>query len=515
MEFVHISSIVSASLTFILALIAWLNRQHEKVNIAFMIVMLSEAFAGALTYLSHTFSMEQFTAVMHIFYVQSLFSFFAIVYYILVLTGYNQNMGVKILGVRVRDFILFLLIGSLPIEILLQFTNVLATGIQYHESHGFVITWSKWMFVVELFAVVGILYVIAILVHALRSHPQGARKRFIQWNTAGIIILIGSGPVLGILLPMTGIPSDPLVDASIIISSVIFYLAINRYQFDVIQEMNIGLEDLVERRTEHLRNAQVKLLQSEKMASLNRLVAGIAHEINTPAGAIYSSYDTLTKAIQKLRNSGDESWGEEFKADREIARSLQALETTGNVIRDGSIRITDIVNRMKRFSKLDEAELQMADVNSCIIDAIAVFSHDLKPGITIRPDLPDLPKVSCYPARLNQMILLLFENAIHAIDSQGEIIVRTKHFEEQIQIIVQDTGKGIPLADQSKIFEPGFTSWGVGVGVGFGLSICYRVVQEHHGSITVDSEEGKGATFIISFPDDLETRVTNHDGNSA
>ncbi len=252
-----------------------------------------------------------------------------------------------------------------------------------------------------------------------------------------------------------------------------------------------------------LRAAQLKLIQTEKMASLGMLVAGIAHEINTPIGAISSMHDTLVRALEKLRCQMNDELGEEQAQSPKMQKVLHFIDESNRVIADGAGRVMTIVKRLKSFARLDAAELEDADINVGIEDTLTLVHHELKHGIQVERDLGELPRIACYPGRLNQVFLNLLMNAKQAIGRQGKITIRTRHADGQVVISVSDDGCGIPEANLPRIFDPGFTTKGVGIGTGLGLSICYQIVEDHQGSIAVTSEVGTGTTFTVSIPDDL------------
>ena len=252
---------------------------------------------------------------------------------------------------------------------------------------------------------------------------------------------------------------------------------------------------------EELKAAQIQLVQSQKMASLGRLAAGMAHEFNNPIGAVLSSNGTLKTGLDRF---------EVICTERPtMQKVLQAMRSSQRVIEEGARRVSEIVNRLKTFARLDEAELQRSDVHQALEATIAIFESELRPDIELRRDFDELPPITCYPARLNQLFLQLLRNANQALEQEeeGEIIIRTRLVQDAVHASVSDTGRGIPREDLDQIFDPGFTTWGVGVGVGIGLSICYQIAQEHHGRIDVESEVGKGSTFTVILPLDLETRI--------
>jgi PAS domain S-box-containing protein len=268
-------------------------------------------------------------------------------------------------------------------------------------------------------------------------------------------------------------------------------------------QMKEVLEDLG-RANRELRETQSQLVQSEKMASLGSLVAGIAHEINTPVGAISSMHDTLVRALRKVEGTLNEEHPGVVDSSPALQSALKLVQEANRVIESGTQRVTEIVRRLRSFARLDQAELKKADIHEGLEDTLALIHHELKHHIDVKRDYGAIPPISCYPGRLNQVFLNLLNNARQAIRGKGEIGIRTFVRNDRVHIAVSDTGSGISPEHLRKIFDPGFTTKGVGVGTGLGLSICYQIVQDHRGEILVESEPGKGTTFTVVLPMDLE-----------
>jgi len=260
----------------------------------------------------------------------------------------------------------------------------------------------------------------------------------------------------------------------------------------------------LQRAHDELHETQAQLVQSEKMASLGQLVAGIAHEINTPIGAIHSIHDSLSRAITKIKGILEEEAPQLLEDHRKLSAMLKVLDDAAMVIESGSTRVARIVQRLKTFARLDEAELQEADLQEGLQDTLLLLHHELKHNITVHTDYGEIPPISCYPGQLNQVFLNLLVNARQAIDGHGEIFVRTQRVEDKVHVSIRDTGVGIPQENLRKVFDPGFTTKGVKVGTGLGLSICYRIMQEHHGELRVESEVGVGTTFTMVLPIELK-----------
>jgi len=254
---------------------------------------------------------------------------------------------------------------------------------------------------------------------------------------------------------------------------------------------------------QELRDTQSHLVQSEKMASLGMLVAGVAHEINTPVGAINSSHNTVIRAIDKLKEAILEVCYQPENQQR-FDKLLKIIDDANTVISSGSDRVTNIVRRLRSFARLDEAEVKKVNIHEGLEDTLTIVHHELKHKAEVIKEYGDIPQIACYPSRLNQVYLNILMNAIQAMGEKGTITLRTFLENGKVHIQITDTGSGMTPDVISRIFDPGFTTKGVGVGTGLGLSICYQIIQDHRGEIKVQSEFGKGSTFTIILPTNLD-----------
>lgn len=262
--------------------------------------------------------------------------------------------------------------------------------------------------------------------------------------------------------------------------------AINQAKlYNELEKQKLDLENALS----ELKQAQIQLVQSEKMASLGQLVAGVAHEINTPIGSINSNNDIFDKCIKKIKQNPQDT--EKFSS---------IMEDTIKINFEAIKRINAIVKALKNFARLDEAEYKETDIHECIKNTLMLINHEIKGRIEVVEDFGELPLINCYPNLLNQVFMNILVNACQSIEKEGKIIIKTEKSPDKVRIIVSDTGKGISEEHLERIFDPGFTTKGVGVGTGLGLSICYRIIKKHNGTISVESELGKGSKFTIELP---------------
>jgi signal transduction histidine kinase len=253
-----------------------------------------------------------------------------------------------------------------------------------------------------------------------------------------------------------------------------------------------------------LREAQQKLARAEKMASLGLLMAGIAHEIRTPLGAVNNTQRTISHALDKLGERLHEAFPEAL-ADGKLGRLLKVLADSTRVVGDGSTRMIDIVQRLRKFSCADEAKLCAVDVNAIADDTLALIHHELKHYVAIQRCYGEGVTLMGYPARLNQVLVNLLINAAQAVRARGngKITLETRAVGDHIEISISDDGVGIPPEHLRNIFACGFTTRHDEGGSGLGLAISKEIVDAHHGSLEVKSEVGAGTTFTVRLPRSL------------
>lgn len=266
---------------------------------------------------------------------------------------------------------------------------------------------------------------------------------------------------------------------------------------------------------EKLEDAQGQLVQSEKLASVGQLAAGVAHEINNPIGFINSNLGSLRGQVEDLLAviAAYEKAGpviaehSELTSAIEAARSAADLEFLREDIRaliaeslDGVQRVKTIVENLKDFSRVDTAEWQYANLERGLDSTLNIVWNEIKYKSEVQKAYAGLPEVECIAAQLNQVFMNLLVNAAHAIETQGTIHLRTGFDEHEVWVEIEDTGKGIKPEHIKRIFEPFFTTKPVGKGTGLGLSLAYGIVQRHHGRLEVRSTVDVGSVFRVSLP---------------
>ncbi len=255
----------------------------------------------------------------------------------------------------------------------------------------------------------------------------------------------------------------------------------------------------VEEAYAQLRSTQAELVGSAKLATLGNLIAGVAHEINTPLGALHSNHDTMHRALTRLQAIlADEVVDEDELEDvRRIVKAVDGVTETNNLAVDRMMRL---VTSLRTFGRVDRSEVDFADLHEGLESTLAILAHELKDRVQVAKEYGELPRVECYPNQVHQVFMNLIVNAAQAIHGSGTITIRTRHEGDQVAIDVGDTGVGITAENVARIFDPGFTTKGKRMGMGMGLLITRQIVDRHHGHIDVRSEPGRGTTFTVRLP---------------
>ncbi len=250
-----------------------------------------------------------------------------------------------------------------------------------------------------------------------------------------------------------------------------------------------------------LKTLQSSLVQSDKMASLGVVSAGIAHEINNPINFVYAGVNTLIELIQDLKKLALKYENGRLPEDNNNVKELFTdIDILSQNIKDGALRTIEIIKSLKIFARTDTDKFQSANINT-LINAVLVILKPSLQNIKIRKDFDDkmLP-IQCYAGELNQVFMNIIANAIQAMDRKGDLLIKTRSFSNYIKIHILDTGTGMSEEVRKRVFEPFFTTKNVGDGLGLGMSISYGVIDKHNGNIKIKSEVGKGSEFIITLP---------------
>lgn len=299
------------------------------------------------------------------------------------------------------------------------------------------------------------------------------------------------------------------------------YLHLGQQVADRTKEIKLAYDDLQE--------SQEQLIQSEKMASLGQMVAGVAHEINTPLGYVTSNIDTLKanfEDLQSLVNILGETTTEVRKKDRDnklvsekFRKTIQTYEhieadivteESLQLLSDGAyglIEISKLVSSLKDFARLDRQNTEQIDIHSCLDSSIIIASNQIKENnITVIKEYGEIDKIACFPSKLNQLFLNIITNACQAMKDHGSTLTVSTHKSDgELVVRFKDEGCGMDDETQQKMFDPFFTTKEIGQGTGLGMSIAYKIIEAHNGRIKVESEAGKGTTLdvYLTYQNDL------------
>jgi two-component system NtrC family sensor kinase len=290
---------------------------------------------------------------------------------------------------------------------------------------------------------------------------------------------------------------------------------LNRNLESMVRDRTIELEnshDALKRAYIDLQNAQEQLVQTEKMASLGQLVAGIAHEIKNPLNFIYGNTGFLADYIHKLQklvesfeklqsiSAEDREQMNRHKESIHYSFIQDDLKILISNFSEGAQRINTIVSDLRAFSRMDTDAISEVDIHASLEMSLNLLRNQYKNRIEIHKEYGDIPKIQGYSGKLNQVLMNLLSNAFHAVRERGEVWIRTRPNNGAIEIEIEDNGSGIPTENLKRIFEPFFTTKPVGQGTGLGLSISYGIIEQHGGKIHVTSTPQKGSTFLVRLP---------------
>ena len=356
---------------------------------------------------------------------------------------------------------------------------------------------------------------------ANHSYFEPIKKNVADLNLSSMVIqpmVYGETSKGAIILAETDPRRHWTVEDLELIKSVAGQVAVAIEQVTLIDELSKKNKDLMQKnlnldsKNSELRTMQSQLIHQEKMASLGRLVAGIAHELNNPINFVHGNLpylkeytDDLKKLIETVEIQDEKSKQalEDLKEEVKYDFLITDLDNILADLNEGADRIRHIVRNLKSFSRLDEAELKDASIHDGLDSTLKILSQYYgRDKIKVNKLYGEIPEILCYPGQLNQLWMNLLSNAAQALEgkSDPEVSIKTSLNDTAVVIVVRDNGPGIEPEVQSKIFDPFFTTKPVGQGTGLGLSICHSIVERHGGKIILDSTVGEGTTFTVEIP---------------
>ena len=511
MNLFSVPMLISGILCALLSVITWLFRRRENLNRVFSFFTLTLAIDSFAFFIWFQFgSLENIFTWMRITFSAGFLVPTGLILFFFAFTGYDKRMDAKILGIKVRHFRVSSLLIVTVCMLLSLFTNLLIRVSETPEDIWDLEFGPVGKFMFPLFAIIFI-YLFTMVFKGYRITDNKPQKRFILLLAVGtgMWILLGYGGAA--LFPVSSQVWNSISYLGTVLMAIFYFVAILNYQSDKVYELNLNLERKVEDRTQQLeqknseleetlnklKQMQKQVIVQEKMATLGQLVAGLTHEINTPISAIRSMNDTKSKASMKLQTALENIAPDSAGKDHEIRKVMEVILKSDQLIDQGTERLHEIMKNLKNFARLDEAEMIVADIHEGLDSVLALIRHDLLTNIEVVREYSEIPPFVCYARKLNQVFFNILKNACQAIEDKGRITITTSLKKNMVHVAIRDTGKGIKQDDLESIFDPSFTSKGSVVRTSLGLSICYQIIQEHQGKITVESQPGKGSVFTV------------------
>ncbi len=516
MNIYSVPILISGILCALLSVITWLFRRSEHINRVFSFFTLTLAIDSFFNFFWYQLgSLEKINTWMRVIFTGGFFVPIGLIFFFFAFTGYDKRMEAKVLGIKARHFKITTVLLIFVFMLLVQFTDLL---INLSETPEYI--WEtefgpvgNLMF--PLFAVI-FFYLFVMVFKGYRMTENKPQKRFILLLAVGTIVWILLGYVGAILFTASSEVYSFINYLGTALMAVFFFVAIVNYQSDKVHELNLNLERKVEDRTQELeqknselentmgklKQMQKQVIVQEKMATLGQLVAGLTHEINTPIGAMRSMNDTKSKAVMKLQTALENSSPDTAGKDPEIRKVLGVILKADQLIDQGTERLNEIMTNLKNFARLDEAETIRADIHEGLDSVLALIRHDLLTNIEVVREYGEIPPFVCHPRKLNQVFFNILKNACQAIEEKGRITITTSLKNNKVHVAIRDTGRGIKQDNLESIFDPDFITKDSVVRASLGLSICYQIIQEHHGKINVESQPGKGSVFTVILPTD-------------
>jgi signal transduction histidine kinase len=257
----------------------------------------------------------------------------------------------------------------------------------------------------------------------------------------------------------------------------------------------------LEKTLNQLKEMEQELIIKEKMASLGSLVAGVAHEINSPLAVIKATADVYKKALLKTDKLLSEDIISKHENEEKLQNLLKGLKENYQTIIDAGTRLSDMVKNLQKFAKSEDSTIQSLNINAAILNTLKLMDHEIGQNIAIHQDFGNIPEINCFKTQINHVLMNLIRNALQSIDNKGKVKIKTfTDNGENVFIQISDTGRGIPPERIKTITDPVFTTKGGRVRAGMGLPVSYKIIQGHHITLNIESNVGIGTTLTIQIP---------------
>lgn len=350
-----------------------------------------------------------------------------------------------------------------------------------------------------------------------------------QTRSALCLPVVNQGKIIGILYLENNLSAGVFTEARVqfmkLLSGQVAVSLENALQYERLEQKVkertaevVQQKEALEKSLSDLKMAQAKLVESEKMASLGQLTAGIAHEINNPINFVSVGVKNLIRNFEEAKevmdaylnpNADPDIVAEQLNEKQRRQQMLEIFEDSETLfksIQNGVERTISIVKSLRNFSRLDEGEIKKVDLHEGLDSTLEILQGQIRKKAEVVKKYGQLPLVECAAGKINQVFLNIVNNALQAIEQRGTITLETRYLPDrkEVEISIADTGKGMNEEVKRRLFEPFFTTKPVGEGTGLGMSISYSILEEHRGRIEVDSEEGKGSRFRVYLPVKVE-----------
>ena len=427
MNIYSVPMLITGILCTLLSVITWMFRRRENINRVFSFFTLALAVDSFSFFIWFQFgSVEHIETWIRIIHTVGFLIPIGLILFFFAFTGYDKKMGEKVLGIKVRHFQIFALLVFVVCMLLNPFTELIVKISDTPKDIWDIEDGPVSILLYLLFA--GIFsYLLVMVFKSYRMTENKPQKRFILLLTFSTLVWILIGYVAMLFISTSSALYQFVSYIGIAMMAIFYFVAIINHQSDKVHELNLNLEQKVEKRTKELeqknseledtlvqlKQMQKQIIVQEKMASLGQMVAGLTHEFNTPIGTIRSMKNTQSKAINKLQSALKNITSDSDGKKHEIKNYIEIILKSDQLIDKGTERLSGIINNLKNFVKLDESETTLSDIHESIDNVLALIKHDLLSNIKIKREYSEIPPFVYNARRLNQVFFNIYDWCLH------------------------------------------------------------------------------------------------------